>query len=132
VFFYFFYQPSTIRGWTSAFRLLDDHRLRGVIEGRLRHFLPRWLSTGWPSVISQRKTPWNTLPGLGIEPGPQGGQTVSYPTELSCKMAEMHTPFNTHVRKWLLLQWQQHPTGQGLPDLKRPVSAMGLKNTPHG
>jgi len=33
------------------------HRFRGVIEGRLSHFLPRWLRTGWQSVISQGKTP---------------------------------------------------------------------------
>jgi len=35
------------------------------------------------AVISQGKIPWNTPPWLGIEPGPRGGQTVSYPTELS-------------------------------------------------
>jgi len=29
------------------------------------------------------KIPWNTPPWLGIDPGPRGGQTVSYPTELS-------------------------------------------------
>jgi len=69
-------------GWTSAF-LLAVHRLCGVIEGRLSHFLPRWLRTGWQSAISQGKIPWNTPPWLGIEPGPRGGQTVSYPTELS-------------------------------------------------
>jgi len=34
-------------------------------------------------VISQGKIPWNTPPWLGIEPGPWGGQTASYPTELS-------------------------------------------------
>ena len=51
--------------------------------GRLSHFLPYWLRRGWQSVISQGKIPWNTPPWLGIEPGPRGGQTVSYPTELS-------------------------------------------------
>ena len=66
----------------SAFRLAV-HRLCGFVEGRLSHFLPRWLRTGWQSVISQGKIPWNTPPCLGIEPGPQGGQTVSYSTELS-------------------------------------------------
>ena len=35
------------------------------------------------SVINQGKIPWNTPPWLRIEPGPQGGQTVSYSTELS-------------------------------------------------
>jgi len=53
---FFFYQPSSVRGWTSAF-LLAVHRLCGVIEGRLSHFLPRWLKTGWQSVISQGKIP---------------------------------------------------------------------------
>ena len=45
-----------VRGWTSAF-LLAVHGLCGVIEGRLSHFLPRWLRTGWQSVISQGKIP---------------------------------------------------------------------------
>jgi len=66
---------------TSAF-LLAVHRLCGVIEGRLSHFLPRYFRTGWQSVISQGKIPWNTPPWPGSEPGPRGGQTVSYPTEL--------------------------------------------------
>jgi len=78
----FINQPSSVRGWISAF-LLAVHRLCCVIEGRLGHFLPRWLRTGWRSAISQGKIPWNTLPWLGIEPGQRGGQTVSYPTELS-------------------------------------------------
>ena len=51
-----FYQSSSICGWTSAF-LLTVHKLCGVTEGRLSHFLPRWLSTGWQSVISQEKIP---------------------------------------------------------------------------
>jgi len=79
---FFFCQPSSVHGWTSAF-LLAVHRLCGVFEGRLSHFLPRWLRRGWQSAISQGKIPWNTPPWLGIEPGPRGGQTVSYPTELS-------------------------------------------------
>jgi len=62
---------------------LTVHRLCSVSEGRLGHFLPHWLRTGWQSVISQGKIPWNTPPWLGIEPGPQVGQTVSYSTELS-------------------------------------------------
>ena len=65
------YQPSSVRGWTSAF-LLAVHRLCGIFEGRLSHFLPRWLRTGWKSAISQGKIPWNTAPWLGIEPGPWG------------------------------------------------------------
>jgi len=79
--YFLFYQPLSVRGWTSAF-FLAVHRLCGVIEGRLSHFLPRWLRTGWQSAISQGKIPLNTPPWLGIEPGPRGGQTVSYPTEL--------------------------------------------------
>jgi len=81
-FFLIMFQPSSIHGWTSAF-LLAVHRLSGVLEQRLSHFLSRWLRTGWQSVISQRKIPWNTPPWLEIEPGPQRGQTVSYFTELS-------------------------------------------------
>jgi len=42
-----------------------------------------WLRTGWQSAISQGKISWNTPPWLGTEPGPRGGQTVSYSTELS-------------------------------------------------
>ena len=81
-FLFCFYQPSSVHSWTSAF-LLAVHRSSGVIEGRLSHFLPRWLRTGWQSVISQGKIPWNTTPWLGIEPEPRGWQTVSYPTVLS-------------------------------------------------
>jgi len=50
------------------------------------YFLPHWLRTGWQSAISQGKTPRTTLSWQGIEPEPQGGQTVRYinfPTELS-------------------------------------------------
>jgi len=50
----FFYQPLSVRGWASAFHL-NIHRLCGAIEGRLSHFLPRWLRTGWQSAISQGK-----------------------------------------------------------------------------
>jgi len=52
----FLFKPLSIYSWTSAF-LLDVHRLCGTIEGRLSHFLPRWLRTGWQSVISQGKIP---------------------------------------------------------------------------
>ena len=76
-----FFQPSSVHGWTSAF-LLTVHRLCGVIEERLSHFLPCWLRMGWRSAVSQGKIPWNAPPWLGIEPGPRGGQTVSYSTEL--------------------------------------------------
>jgi len=84
-FILFFFQPLTVRGWSSAF-LLDDHRLCGAIEGRLSHFLPHWLRTGWQSLTGQGKIPWNTPPWLGVEFGLQGGQTMRFthsPTELS-------------------------------------------------
>ena len=48
-----------------------------LLKGRLSHFLPRWLKMGWQNVISQGKIPWNVSPRLGVEPRPQGGQTVS-------------------------------------------------------
>jgi len=52
-------------------------------------------------VISQGKIPWNTPPWLGIEPGPRGGQTVSYPTELSdiarIKTIKMHPGYTVMV-----------------------------------
>ena len=72
-----FYQPSSVRGGISAF-LLAVHRLCGVVEGRLSHFLPRWPRPGWQSAISQGKISWNTPPWVGIELGPRGGQPVSY------------------------------------------------------
>ena len=59
------------------------HRLCGVNEGRLSHFLPRWLRTGWRSMISLGKIPWNAPPRLGIEPRPRGGQTVRFILPLS-------------------------------------------------
>jgi len=55
-FFLPFFQPLPVHGWTSA-SLLAVHRLCGVIEGRLSHFLPRWLRTGWQSAISQGFNP---------------------------------------------------------------------------
>ena len=53
--FFSFFQPSSIHGWTLAF-LLGVHRLWAVTEGRLSHFLPHWLRTGWQSVISPGKS----------------------------------------------------------------------------
>jgi len=41
-------------------------------------------------VISQGKIPWNTPPWSRIEPGPWGGQTVSYPSELSWPLGTIH------------------------------------------
>jgi len=64
-----FLSAIVVGGWTSTF-LLTVHRLCGVIEGRLSYLLPHWLRTGWQSVISQGKIPWNTPVWLGIEPGP--------------------------------------------------------------
>jgi len=34
-------------------------------------------------LVEPGKIPWNIPPWLGIEPGPRGGQTVSYPTDLT-------------------------------------------------
>jgi len=62
-----------------------------------------WLKMGWQSVISQRKTPWNTPPWLGIEPGPRGRQTVSYPTELSWLACALITdPYYSYQRRKIL------------------------------
>ena len=67
-----FYQPSSLRGWTSAF-LLAVHRSCGVIEGRLSHFLRRWLRTGWQSVISQGKSLGILRRGWELNPGHREG-----------------------------------------------------------
>ena len=49
--------------------------------------MPRWLRTGWESVISQGKSLEILRHGcMGIQPGPWRGHTVGYinsPTELS-------------------------------------------------
>jgi len=59
----FFFQPSSVHGWTLAF-LLAVHRLCGAIEGRLSHFLPRWLRTGWQSVrVEILRRGWEFNPG---------------------------------------------------------------------
>jgi len=75
--FYAFF-PISHRLSVVELRPSSSHRLCEI-----EPFLPRWLRTGWQSLISQGKIPWNAPPWLGIEPGPQGGRTVSYPTELS-------------------------------------------------
>ena len=90
---HFCFQRLSVRGWTSAF-LLAVHRLCGAVKGRLSHFLPCWLRTGWQSVISQGKSletlclHWELNPDhreavryihSSTElswPGPQRGQTV--------------------------------------------------------
>jgi len=65
---FFILQPSSIHGRTSAF-LLAVQGLCGVIEGRLSHFLPRWLRTGWQSVIARGNSleilrrGWESNPG---------------------------------------------------------------------
>jgi len=51
--------------------LLAVHRLCGVIEERLGHFLPRWLRMGRQSAISEGKSlkilrcDWELNPGYG-------------------------------------------------------------------
>jgi len=77
-----FFTSVILCPWLTSASLLDFHRFCGTIEGRLSHFLPRWIRTGWQSVISQGKNPSKTPLQLGIAPGPWGEQTVSYPTEL--------------------------------------------------
>ena len=52
----FFHQPLSVHGWTSAF-LLDAQFVWRYWGGGLSPFLPRWLRTGWQSVISQEKIP---------------------------------------------------------------------------
>ena len=89
VFFYwcweFFSQPLSVHDGTSTL-FLNAHRLCGAIEGRLSHFLWRWLRTGSHSVISPGTLPWNSLPGPRINLGPWRGQTlksIHSSTELS-------------------------------------------------
>ena len=53
------------------------------LRGDWAIFLPRWLRAGCQSVISQGEILKYTTLWLGVKPEPQGGQTVSYPTELS-------------------------------------------------
>ena len=53
------------------------------LGGATRLFGTSWTVYKAAHVTSQGKIPWNTLTWSGIELGPQGGQTVSYPTELS-------------------------------------------------
>jgi len=83
---------------TSSF-FFAVHRLCGVIEGRLSHFLPRWLRTAWQSVISQGKIPWNTPSWLGIKPGPRGGQKLSYSTELSWLTCSYTSLYREYVQQ---------------------------------
>ena len=53
-------------------------RFPQVAWWRLSRVLPCWFRPGWQSVIKQIIAPWNNPPHLGIEPGPQRGQTVRY------------------------------------------------------
>ena len=79
------FHSAIVCPWLN-FRFLNVHRSCSAIEGRMSHFLRRWLRTGWQSVINQKKIPWNTPPWLGIEPEPRGGETVRFicsATELS-------------------------------------------------
>jgi len=79
--FFFFFQPSFVHGWTSAF-LLSVHRFCGAIEG-IESFSVTLGSRRVRRVWSVRQ---KSLEILGIEPGPWGRQTVRFihfPTELS-------------------------------------------------
>ena len=51
--------------------------------GEIEPFSATLAQDGLAECDQPGKIPWNTPPWLGIEPGPRGGQTVSYPTELS-------------------------------------------------
>jgi len=61
-------QPSAVHGWPSAF-LPAVHGLYGAIEGRLSHFLPPWLRTGWQSVIDREKSLEILCHGRELNPG---------------------------------------------------------------
>ena len=112
---FFFYQPSSVRGWTSAF-LLTVHRLCGVIEGRLSHFLPRWLRTDWQSADQPGKNPLKYSALAGNWTRPRRGQwaiPLSYHDWLSAldvcisttmmQLMQIHTtnPDSLHSQNWL-------------------------------
>ena len=79
--FFVFSQPLFVHGWTWAF-LLYIHRLCGVVEGEIEPFSAHAGSglaqDGLAECDQPGEIPWNTSPRLRIEPGPRGGQTVSY------------------------------------------------------
>jgi len=66
--FNFVISAMSVHSWSSAF-LLNVHMLCGDIEGRLSHFLPRWLRTGWQNVMSQGEIPWYTPQTLQLNLG---------------------------------------------------------------
>ena len=51
--------------------------------GEIAPFSAMLAQDGLAECDQPGKIPWNTPPWRGIKPGPQGGQTVSYSTELS-------------------------------------------------
>ena len=86
-------------------------------EGATPLFGTPWTVYETARVISLGKILWNIPPWLGIEPGPQGrqtvdnptglswpwpqgGQTVSYPTELSWLELEQGRVFKNGIVKW--------------------------------
>ena len=139
---FFFHQPSSVHGWTSAF-LLAVHRLCGVIEGRLSHFLPRWLRTGWQSAISQGKIPWNTPPWLGIFQGIfpwliiESGEVKSIPNSMKSgednsmphSMESILCPIAQRIIRCLIvsplcshyLQWDLHYSYCGNPKPRQHI-----------
>jgi len=97
----FFYQPSSVRGWTSAF-ILALHRLCGVIEGRLSHFLSRWLKTGWQSVISQKKSLEILRHGWELNMGHREDRQWAIPLSY-------HHPGHREDRQWAIPLSYHHP-----------------------
>jgi len=103
---FFLYQPLS---WTSAF-LLAVHRLCGVIvpfSATLAQDVlaecdqPGKIPLKFSAVESK---PWNR--SRGIEPGPRGGQTVSYPTELSW-LTQKHS-YITLILHEIQMQWSRY------------------------
>jgi len=88
----FFFQPSFIHGWTSAFCL-------HVQRCRWREIGPFSATLSQRGLAEHDYPGKNTPPWLGIEPGPQGGQTVIHlflywaiMTELGTWDALIYTP----------------------------------------
>jgi len=107
---YFCFLLVPVRGWTSAF-LLDVHRLSDAIEGRLRHFLPRWFRTGWQVWSAREKSleilhcGWELNPGHG-----EDRQCDTFILPLS-----YHDPGHGEDRQWdtFILPLSYHDPGHG-------------------
>ena len=72
--------------------------------GEIEPFSATLAQDGLAECDQSGKIPWNTPPWLGIEPGPRGGQTVSYPTELSWLTSQYSSSINyqkTKLNYWM-------------------------------